>query len=308
MDRLKAMAVFTATVEAGSLSAAGRRLGMPLATVSRTISELEAHLKTRLLNRTTRSLGLTESGTAYVAASRRILEQVGEAERAAAGEFSQPRGELVITAPIMFGRLHVLPVMTHFLQSFPQIDARLMLTDRVAHLLDDHLDVAFRIGALPDSGMVATRLGSVRRVVCASPAYWKARGVPKTPAALAEHDCINFEALDMPQRWDFPDGAVTVHARLSVNTAEAALDAAIAGLGVTRLLSYQAEQAVEAGRLKIALEAFEAAPMPVHMLHGGQGQLPLKLRAFLDFAAPRLKTRLVRLGEVTRGKKSGGRE
>jgi DNA-binding transcriptional LysR family regulator len=308
MDRLKAMAVLAAAVEAGSLSAAGRRLGMPLATVSRTISELEAHLKTRLLNRTTRSLGLTESGMAYVAASRRILEQVGEAERAAAGEYNQPRGELVITAPIVFGRLHVLPVMTHFLQSFPQIDARLMLTDRVAHLMDDHLDVAFRIGALPDSGMVATRLGSVRRVVCASPAYWKAHGVPKAPAALAEHDCISFEALDTPQRWDFPNGAVPVHARLSVNTAEAALDAAMAGLGVTRLLSYQAEQAVEAGRLKIALAAFEPAPMPVHMLHGGQGLLPLKLRTFLDFAAPRLKTRLVRLGEVTREKKSAGRE
>ncbi len=307
MDRLKAMTVLTAAVEAGSLSAAGRRLGMPLATVSRTISELEVHLKTRLLNRTTRSLGLTEAGTAYVAASRRILEQVGEAERAAAGEYSQPRGELMIPAPMLFGRLHVLPVMTHFLQSFPQIDARLLLMDRVAHLMDDHLDVAFRIGALPDSGMVATRLGSVRHVVCASPTYWKTHGMPKTPSALAEHDCISFEALDAPQRWNFPGGAMTVHARLSVNTAEAALDAALAGLGVTRLLSYQAQEAVEAGRLKIALAAFEPAPMPVHMLHGGQGLLPLKLRTFLDFAAPRLKTRLVRLGEVTREKKSGGR-
>lgn len=308
MDRLKAMAVLAAAVEAGSLSAAGRRLGMPLATVSRIISELEAHLKTRLLNRTTRSLGLTESGMTYVAASRRILEQVGEAERAAAGEYSQPRGELVITAPIVFGRLHVLPVMTHFLQSFPRIDARLMLTDRVANLMDDHLDVAFRIGALPDSALVATRLGSVRQVVCATPAYWKARGMPKTPDALDRHDCISFEALDASQRWNFSGGAVTVHARLSVNTAEAALDAALAGLGVTRLLSYQAEQAVETGRLKIALAAFEPAPMPVHMLHGGQGLLPLKLRAFLDFAAPRLKTRLVRLGEVIREKKSGGRQ
>lgn len=300
MDRLKAMAVLTAAVEAGSLSAAGRRLGMPLATVSRTISELEAHLKTRLLNRTTRSLGLTESGAAYVAASRRILEQVGEAERAASGEYSQPRGELVVTAPIVFGRLHVLPVVAHFLQTFPQIDVRLMLTDRVAHLLDDRMDIAFRIGALPDSGLVATRLGSVRRVVCASPAYWMRRGTPKTPAALAEHDCISFEALDAPQRWDFPGGAVPVHTRLSVNTAEAALDAAAAGLGVTRLLSYQTEQALEAGRLAIVLKAFEGEPIPVHILQGGQGLLPLKLRTFLDFATPRLKARLVRLKEVTR--------
>jgi DNA-binding transcriptional LysR family regulator len=302
MDQLKAMAVLVAAVEAGSLSAAGRRLGMPLATVSRTVSELEIHLKTRLLNRTTRSLSLTESGTAYVAACRRILEQVGEAERAAAGEYSQPRGDLVVTAPIVFGRLHVLPVVTHFLQAFPQIDVRLMLMDRVAHLLDDHLDIAFRIGALPDSSLVATRLGSVRRVVCASPAYWKAHGVPQTPAELAGHDCISCEALDTPQMWSFPAGGVPVHARLSVSTAEAALDAAAAGLGVTRLLSYQVEQALEAGRLEIALRPFEAAPSPVHMLHAGQGQLPLKLRTFLDFAAPRLKTRLVRLEEVTRKK------
>jgi DNA-binding transcriptional LysR family regulator len=299
MDQLKAMAVLAAAVEAGSLSAAGRRLGMPLATVSRTISELEAHLKTRLLNRTTRSLGLTESGTAYIAASRRILEQVDEAERAAGGEYSQPRGELVVTAPIVFGRLYLLPVVTHFLQDFPQIDVRLMLTDRVAHLLDDRMDIAFRVGTLPDSGLVATRLGSVQRVVCASPAYWKLHGIPKAPSALAEHDCISFEALDAPQRWDFPGGAVTVHARLSVNTAEAALDAAVAGLGVTRLLSYQAERALEAGQLKIALKTFQNAPIPVHMLHGGQGLLPLKLRTFLDFAAPRLKARLIRLNEVT---------
>ena len=253
MDRLKAMAVLTAAVETGSLSAAGRRLGMPLATISRTISELEAHLKILLLDRTTRSLGLTEAGAAYVAASRRILEQVDEAERAAGGEYSQPRGELVVTAPIVFGRLYLLPVVTHFLQDFPQIDVRLMLTDRVAHLLDDRMDIAFRIGALPDSGLVATRLGSVRRVVCASPAYWKLHGAPKAPAELAEHDCISFEALETPQRWGFPGGAVTVHARLSVNTAEAALDAAAAGLGVTRLLSYQVEQALEAGQLKIVL-------------------------------------------------------
>ena len=293
------MAVLATAVETGSLSAAGRRLGMPLATVSRTISELEAHLKIRLLNRTTRSLGLTESGAAYVAASRRILEQVDEAERAAGGEYSQPRGELVVTAPIVFGRLHLLPVVTHFLQAFPQIDVRLMLTDRVMHLLDDRIDIAFRIGALPDSGLVATRLGSVRRVVCASPAYWKQHGAPKTPAELAAHDCISFEAMEAPQRWDFPGGAVTVHVRLGVNTAEAALDAAVAGLGVTRLLSYQAERALEAGQLKIALKSFETPPIPVHMLHGGQGLLPLKLRSFLDFAAPRLKMRLVRLNEVT---------
>ena len=300
MDRFKAMAVLTAVVEAGSLSAAGRRLSMPLATVSRIISDLEAQLNTRLLNRTTRHLGLTEAGAAYAASAKRILEQVQEAERAAAGEFSSPRGDLVITAPIVFGRVHVLPVVTHFLESYADIDARLVLSDRNLHLLDDQVDLAFRIGALRDSGMVAVRLGTVRSVVCASPGYLAARGVPATPADLTAHDCITFDALDGPGTWNFPGLAVAVHSRLVVNTAEAAIDAAVAGLGITRLLSYQIEPALEAGRLQILLATFEADALPVHMLHSGQGVPPLKQRVCLDFLAPRLRARLARLKEISR--------
>ncbi|WP_442580932.1 LysR family transcriptional regulator [Mesorhizobium sp. ASY16-5R] len=296
MDRLQAMTVLLDVVDAGSLSAAGRRLHMPLASVSRRISELEAHLKVRLLNRSTRQLSLTEAGHAYVAACRRILEQVGEAERSAAGEYSAPRGELTLTAPVVFGRLHMLPVVSDFLKTYPEIDIRLILSDRVVHLLEDHIDAALRIGRLPESSLVAMRLGTVRCVVCASPAYLALHGSPETPADLAGRDCVAFEGLFTPRNWVFAEGnseiSVAIRPRLIVNTAEAAIDAAIAGVGITRVLSYQAAGAIGDGRLAILLREFEPEPSPVSLVHAGQGPLPLKLRAFLDFAAPRLRERL----------------
>src|SRR5215831_6761246 len=175
MDRLDAMSVLVAAVEAGSLSAAARRRGMPLATVSRKVSELEAHLKTRLVNRSSRQLTLTDAGRSYVAACKRILEDVSDAERAASGEYSAPKGDLIITAPIVFGRLHILPVAMEFLKAFPDVDIRLVLADHVVNLLEGHFDLAVRIGELPDSSLVATRIGSIRRVVCGSPAYFSER-------------------------------------------------------------------------------------------------------------------------------------
>jgi DNA-binding transcriptional LysR family regulator len=300
MDRLESMSILVAVVEAGSLSAAARRLGTPLATVSRKVSELEGHLKTRLLNRTSRRLTLTDAGQSYVAACRRILEQVDEAERAASGEFSAPRGELMVTAPIVFGRLHVLPVATEFLAAYPEIKVRLALADRVVNLMEDHVDVALRIGALPDSSLMATRIGVIRRVVCASPAYFAARGVPKTLADLAAHDCIGFDVLTTAEAWTFEQGrseiSVPISARLTVTTAEAVVDAAISGVGIARVLSYQAAQALRDRRLALALVDFEPAPWPVHLVYTGGRMLPLKLRAFLDFAAPRLKDRLAESG------------
>ncbi|MBW8909221.1 MAG: LysR family transcriptional regulator [Mesorhizobium sp.] len=299
MDRLHAMSLFVATVEAGSLSAAARRAGMPLATVSRRLSELEKHLKTRLLNRSTRRLSLTDAGQSYLAACRRILDDVGEAERAAAGEYLNPTGELVITAPVVFGRLHVLPVVTDFLAAYPEVDIRLTLSDRLTQLVEEHIDLALRIGELPVSAMVAMRVGSIRRIVCANPAYLAGRGVPARPQDLAGHDCVTFEGLASPATWNFGAGkseiVVPVRSRLQVNTAEAAIDAAIAGLGLTRVLSYQADASVRAGALQVVLEPFEPPPWPVSLVHAGQGRLPVKLRAFLDFAAPRLKERLARL-------------
>jgi DNA-binding transcriptional LysR family regulator len=290
------MGVLLAVVDAGSLSAAGRRLGMPLATVSRKISELEAALKTQLLIRSTRQLKLTESGRGYVAACRRILEDVNEAERAASGEYTEPRGELVMTAPVLFGRLHVLPVLCDFLRAYSEVKVRLILGDRNFNLLEDHVDLALRIGTLPDSGLIATQLGSLRRVACASPGYLSKRGIPERAQDLAAHDCINFELFGAGDSWRFQaDGAETVvaiHPRLTVSTAEAAIDAAVEGLGVTCVLSYQVEAALRAGALKLILESFEPAPVPVSLLYASQGRLPLKLRALLDFATPRLRARL----------------
>ena len=297
MDRLEAMSALLAAVEAGSLSGASRKLGMPLATVSRKVSELEAHLRTRLVTRTSRRLILTDAGRSYIAACKRILDDIREAERAAAGEYSAPRGELIITAPIVFGRLHVLlPVVLEFLKTYPEIDVRLTLADRIVNLQEDHVDLAVRIGELPDSSLVAMRVGSIGRVVCGSPAYFAERGTPKGPDELRKHDCITFNGLTSPEAWIFPSGkgniSVAVHSRLIVNTAEAAIDAAITGLGITRVLSYQVADALRTGALLLALREFEPPPVPVSLVHAGQGRLALKLRAILDFAGPRLKARL----------------
>jgi DNA-binding transcriptional LysR family regulator len=306
MDRLDAMSVLVAVVETGSFSAAGRKLNAPLPTISRKVSELEAHLKMQLLVRTTRKLILTDAGAAYVAASKRILEQVAEAERAASGEYMAPRGDLVVTAPIVFGRLQVLPAVTEFLKNYPEIDVRLLLADRNVHLIDDHIDVAVRIGALADSSMVATRVGAVRRVVCASPSYLVAVGTPKAPEDLSALACISFDALTSSTSWNFTAGKartehpVPVHSRLSVNTAESAIDAAVAGIGVTRVLSYQAANAVMDGKLKIVLADYEPDPLPVNLVYLEQNLLPRKTRAFLDFVAPRIRDNVAKADVPTR--------
>ncbi|MGV8919098.1 MAG: LysR family transcriptional regulator [Pseudomonas sp.] len=295
MNRLESMSILVAVVDSGSLSAAARKLDMPLATVSRKVAELESHLKTRLLHRTTRKLSLTEAGSSYVAACRRILEEIGEAERAATGEYAAPRGELLVTAPEVFGRLHVVPVIAEFLAHYPEINISLMLTDRVVHLMDEQGDVAVRIGALPDSTLMATEVGTVRRVICASPGYLAARGVPATPNDLSGHDCITFEVLASMRAWVFRTGrselAVPVHSRLTVNTAEAAIAAAKLGVGLVRVLSYQVAQAIGEDALCVVLNTFESAPLPISLVHKGQTPLPLKVRAFLDFVTPRLRER-----------------
>lgn len=294
MDRLDAMAVLLAVVENGSLSAAARALHSPLPTVSRKISELEAHLGVRLITRTSRRIVLTEAGTRYVGAAREILGRVEEAERHAAGEYLAPRGDLAMTAPIVFGRLHVLPVITDFLKAFPDINIRLTMGDRSINLADEHIDVALRIGHLADSNLIATRLGSIRSTVYANPDYLRRHPGPLHPRDLVNHDCIAFEGIQSTQFWIFrengQDMSATIRTRLSVNTAEAAVDAAASGLGITRVMSYQAKRAVENGLLLPLLEDFEPPPLPVHLVYLSQGLLPLKLRAFLEFAAPRLRT------------------
>ncbi|MCJ8143449.1 LysR substrate-binding domain-containing protein [Ancylobacter sp. A5.8] len=303
MDRFEAMSLLVAVSDAGSFSAASRALKVPLATLSRKIAELEALIGARLLTRTTRRLSLTDAGTAYVAAARRILEQVEEAEREVAGEFTTPKGELVVTAPLMFGRLHVLPVVAEFLAAFPQIDVRLLLADHNLHLAEDHVDMAVRIGALPNSTLVATGIGTMRLVTCASPALLAGHGVPDRPDALPALPTIAYEMPSAVPAWRYrvPGSSepldVPVRSRLLVSTTEAAVDAATRGIGVVRLLHYQVAEAIQRGALTLILEDFEPEPAPVHLVHAARGQMPLKMRRFLDLAAPRLRGTLAKLSQ-----------
>lgn len=298
MDRLDAMSVLLAIVETGSFSAAARRLDMPLPTVSRKIGELEAYLKTRLLHRTTRQLSLTEAGRNYVAACRRILEEISEAERAATGEYASPKGDLAVSAPVVFGRMHIVPLLSEFLRSYPEINIRLTLTDRLVHLLEEQVDVAIRIGKLPDSGLVASKVGEIRRVVCASPSYLAEHGLPRHPDELIRHASITFEGLASSSSWRFMAGTaeliVPVKTRLAVNTAEAAIAAAMEGLGLANVLSYQVAEAVSRQSLVTVLDDFAPMAWPVSVVHAGQSPQPLKLRAFLDFLTPRLRQRMRR--------------
>lgn len=296
MDRLDAMAILLAVVDAGSLSAAARKLRMPLATVSRKIADLEAHLRARLMLRTRLGTELTEAGLAYIEASRRILEQVEEAERIAAGEYSAPRGELRITAPTLFGQRHVMPVALAFLEQNPEISLKLHLEDRQINLADEHIDIAVRIGHLEAGGLIATKVGEVSRVICASPAYLDRRGRPRAPDELADHDGISFRGFSVTPEWryrgDNPALGEEPRPRLSVNSTAAAIDAALAGFGLVRVLSYQVEEHLRQGALEAVLEAFAPAPLPVSLAYAEGGLRSLKVRAFLDWATPRLRARL----------------
>ena len=296
MDRLEAMSIVLAVAEAGSLSAAARRLNTPPATENRKITELEEHLRAKLFDRSARRLTLTDSGLSYVEALKRILADLSEADRAASGEFVSPTGELIVTAPSAIGRLYLIPILAEFLRAYPEIDVRLLLVDRILSLPEDHVDVALRIGELPDSRLIALRLGTIGTVVCASPAYLKARGVPRTPDDLAAHDCVIYEGFIGPYVWKFvrdgAEAAITVRPRLVVSNPEAAFDAVRAGIGLGRGASYYVGAAIEAGTLTTVLDEFHLPTRPVSFVYHAGRFIPIKLRVFLDFAAPRLKARL----------------
>lgn len=302
MDRIDAMTAFVTALDEGSLARAARRLGRSPAAITRAVAQLEEHLGTRLLHRTTRALHLTQAGERYLASCRAILADLAEADLLAAGERTDPRGVLSVTAPVMFGRLHVAPVMEDLIEAHPALQARLLLVDRVVNLVDEGHDVAVRIGHLPDSSLVGARVGEVRRVACASPDYLAARGTPTVPADLSAHRIISFSQITENAVWSFaagPSGGarkqVSVEARFTVNSADAAIAAAARGRGITRVLSYQVEDAVAAGHLRLVLEEFEGEPLPVHVVYPGTRLQAAKLRAFVDVAVPRLRARLAAL-------------
>lgn len=294
MDRLDAIAIFVAVVDAGGFSAASRRLGMPLASVSRKVQELEQHLGAQLLTRSTRHVAPTEAGEAFAVTAVRLLEELREAERVAAGEYREPRGVLAVAAPIVLGRLHLVPILAEFLDAYPLVAVDLRLSQAPVHLLEEQLDIAVTIGELGDSALKALRVGLIRPVVVASPSYLARFGTPAAPADLAQHRIVTFPGTDDPRAWTFRDGLkVRLQPRLVVSTAEAAADAAAAGLGIAHLLCHQVSLAVDEGKLDVLLREHWGDPLPVHLVHAGQRATPAKVKAFLDFVLPRLRPRLV---------------
>ncbi|MFA6266445.1 MAG: LysR family transcriptional regulator [Pseudolabrys sp.] len=295
MDRIEDAAVFVEVAERGSFAAAARHLNRSPAAVSRAIADLEERLGVRLLTRTTRAVSVTDVGQRFLAGAKRVIADLEEIELAAAGQGSAPRGELRVTAPIVFGRRHLLPLVLEFLSQYREVNVRLMLLDRPVDLVDEGLDVALRIGSLANTSAIATRVGEVHRVTVAAPDYLAHRPAPFSPRDLDGHDLIEFGGLDTAGRWHFgiDDHAidVAVRPRLIVTTAEAALDAALAGFGVTRLLSYQAVDALAAGKLTRLLPDFDTEPAPIHLVYPDGKHPSPKLRMFLDWTAPRLRQR-----------------
>ncbi|AWK85478.1 LysR family transcriptional regulator [Azospirillum thermophilum] len=292
MDRLDELQVFLAIVDEGSLAGAARKLQRSAPAVTRTLARLEEQIGVRLVERTTRRLAPTDAGRRLADHARRLLGDFEEAMRDVAGDMAMPRGTLRVTAPLMFGRMHVLPCVTGFLDEHPAVEVDLLLSDRNLDLIDEGLDVAVRIGTLAESGLIARRIGQVRRVLVASPAYLERRGTPRDPAELAGHDIIHFASRPQPREWRFrtPEGERTVRIspRLTVSQGDAALWAAREGRGITAALSYQVAEDVASGRLVRLLRSFDPAVRPVHLVFPSARLMPPRVRAFLDYATRRL--------------------
>ena len=297
MDRFVEMSVFVAVAEAESFAGAARKLAMSPPAVTRAVAALEARLGVKLLTRTTRQVRATDAGMRYLEHARRILAEADEADDAAAGVHAAPRGQLAVTAPVLFGRLFVTPGIVDYLARYPEMSVSAMLVDRVVNLIDEGLDVGVRIGELPDSTVQAITVGHVRRVVCAAPAYLKAHGTPRAPADLTRHAIVAASPMAPFQEWRFrseqDDAAavsrVRLQPRLTVNTNDAALEAALQGFGITRLLSYQVGPYLASGALKAVLKAYEAPRIPVHVLHREGRHGSAKVRAFVDLMVGRLR-------------------
>ncbi len=296
MDRYHAMRVFVRIADTGGFAEAARQLHMSPPAVTRAVAALEDTIGTRLLTRTTRAVKLTEAGARYVEDCRRILAAIEEAEAAAAGSYATPTGMLTVTSSVLFGQIYIMPIMTEFLDLHPQVTGRMLFVDRVVNLVDEGVDVAIRIGHLPDSSYSATRVGSVRRVICGSPDYIEARGLPSHPAELSQHRIIAATSAWTSLEWRFgADGEIAVNVKpvLFSNSNEAAIGAARSGWGLTRALSYQVGPDLVEGRLQIVLEDFEQPPLPVHIVHPEGRNASAKVRAFIDFARERLRANRV---------------
>lgn len=297
MSDLGAMRIYAAVVEANGFSPAARLLGKPLATVSKKVADLERHLGAQLLIRTTRKVTVTDSGRRYYEDIRQILDDIDMAERHVSGEYRQPKGRLTITAPTLFGRIHILPIVNRFLQAHPHIDIDLLLTNFVLDLVGEHINLGVRIGQLSDSSMIAKRAGKIRQIVCASPQYLSRNGIPRHPDDIAGHRCILISRHGAPVEWNFrvagkPVRFIPDNSRLKINTIEGVVDAAIQNGGLAQLYSYQVAEPIASGRLQAVLVDSEADPLPVSLVYPQGRFAPQKVRAFIDFAIPRLRKSL----------------
>lgn len=292
MDHLVAIGTFVRIAETGSLSAAARATRRSLPAVSRSLAQLEEHLGVRLLHRTTRRAHLTEAGQLYLERCKRLLAELDEANASVSDLEHSLAGPITVTAPILFGQMHVAPVLTEFLAAHAGVSANLLLTDRFVNIVEEGIDLAVRIGNLPDSGLVARRLATVRRVTCASPQYLKLHGTPKTPSDLANHNCLQFSALSPTHYWEFHVAGKArqfrVHGTLSSNHGAAMIDAARGGLGIVIVLSYQVQEAVRRGELRVLLERFEPPPIPVHVVFPTSRMQPARVRALADLLMDRI--------------------
>jgi DNA-binding transcriptional LysR family regulator len=294
------MRVYLAVVEKQGFSSASRSLGISLPTVCRKIAELEEHLGAQLLIRSTRKLVVTDAGRRYYESVRHILDGLDEVEAEAAGEYRSPKGQLTITAPALFGRLHILPILRDFMAEHPTITARLLFTNFVLNLLDEHADLGIRIGTLNEDSLVARKVGEVRHCYCASPGYLESRGLPRRPEDIEKHDCITFQKSSEAIAWMFKSPAnghygVTIQPKISVNLADAAAEAARDGGGLIWLFSYQAAPYLAEGSLIPVLAEFEPDPVPLSIVYPGDRVITQRARCFIDFAAPRLQSALVKL-------------
>jgi DNA-binding transcriptional LysR family regulator len=293
MDRLQAMTTFVAVVETGGLSAAARKLDVSPSVVSRVVTELEEHLGVRLLTRTTRLVRLTDTGSSYFEECRRIIGEIDQAELSATGAHSAPRGQLNVTAPVLFGKEYVMPIALEYLTRYPQVDLNCWFIDRVVNMVDEGLDVGVRIGELPSSSLQASRVGRVRRVVCAAPAYLAEHGVPATPDDLANHTTILTNSASASHEWRFgarrEQAVTTLRPRLTTTTNDSAIAAAVAGFGITRVLSYQVANQLRDGTLRIVLAEFEPPALPVNVIHREGRHATQKVRAFLDLIIDTLR-------------------
>lgn len=293
MDRFHLINVFVAVVDCQGLAGAARKLSLSPPAVTRAVNELETHLGLRLLTRTTRTVRVTDAGERYVQDCRRILAEMREADESVSGMHSSPRGRLTVTAPVLFGGLFVTPVVTEYLSRYPEVSASCLFLDRVVNLLDEGVDVAVRIGELPDSSMQAIRVGQVRRVICASPDYLARQGIPTAPDDLQDHTIISASSVTPNPEWKLMDQgqprSIRLQARMITTTNDSAVHAALTGFGVTRLLSYQVAEHLRSGRLKTVLPDFEPAALPIHVVHREGRQAPQRVRAFLDLAIERLR-------------------